>query len=743
MPLVEPEGESLQAVEEIIGEIANHALPGDGPAPGESDMENAVEGKDDEAGDGGDKDGVGSGAEPGAVESGLERAGKLVFFESMTHQDFEWPGLEGGHGGPPTNETEEERRAKDPPTDETEEERRAKDPSTDETEEERRAEDPPTDERLSAMSQFALKCRLNVRVQRRVDTKDALAAACVTSDYDTQHSAGISTASRTDFLLASFETTTGFMKAMNALELWSIVRKVDVISLVVPWSQDQLKQWSIVDTKGFPLVDDLTPATKTKENDTGRLKALWDNRHKTRCLLDPQLREAAAKAPRCTYKHFLTILNEGRQLYSDFAHALPLLSKHLLKNMMVKEFSSCTGGKDFHEKWDKFKARETNRLRSAASRKKKEKVQEEAKEVEEEAEELQESITDLEKQLEESLAANPGNVVAKTRRGKQSYTPEQADLVKKIKALKNKTSKKRKCTEKKAEEAAALAKEEKDAADAAQELEDEDEDEPSSKKRKKNKPICTLIDLTFDLEDGVAAAAPVRDTERANTTAYRSPVKSWQQEACHIATLLMQCRLFVNLVVVRDLMEIDLEEIQDANELTFSEMMNAQSETVAKTLEKKAKKNEVFTADSVKEIFAKYASNGEDYKEERMLTFFVRRAFVRLALVNVEEFCKGTSKQPLMGKAQAKNIVCSLKSWMPDYTDRKLLYSMLQTVEYLQQRGTVAQFKKLVKGPHFNCLEKDTVARMIDLITKKGGIERKSYHTKQAKKQQRQLKPQK
>ena len=198
-----------------------------------------------------------------------------------------------------------------------------------------------TDERkeelCGTMQRFLKALRFNCGVARAIETRKVLAIADNTSDGDLQHTNGIAAAARTDYLLASFETSTAFIKCMNAIELWSIVRNTPIVDLAVPWTQEMLKEWDITITKGFPVIKKLTAATKTNNNDTGKLKILWDSRSrlKSRVLVDPDLRQAAAKAPRCTYKHFLTILNDGRQLHSDFAHAHPLLSKPLLKNMIA------------------------------------------------------------------------------------------------------------------------------------------------------------------------------------------------------------------------------------------------------------------------------------------------------------------------------------------------------------------------------------------------------------------------
>jgi len=87
--------------------------------------------------------------------------------------------------------------------------------------------------------------------------------AVVTAETDAQKEAGLSVAARTDCLLSSFENATGFMKRMNACELWSITKGVDLLDLVIPWSREETKAWNYQD--GLPAVPPWTEAKPTTQ----------------------------------------------------------------------------------------------------------------------------------------------------------------------------------------------------------------------------------------------------------------------------------------------------------------------------------------------------------------------------------------------------------------------------------------------------------------------------------------------
>ena len=576
------------------------------------------------------------------------------------------------------------------------------------------------------MTRFLRMCLLKFRIQRRITTKHVLATACNTDDYDVQHSKGISTASRTDYLLASFEVSTGFMKCMNAIELWSIVRKKSILELAIPWTQEELKAWDITATKGFPTVEKLTAATKTKDNDTGKLKAIWDNRHKTRFLLDPDLRAAASNAPRCQHKHFLVVLNEGRQLHSDFAHAYPLLSKQLLKNLMIKEFES-DGGADFKKKWESFKARIINSLRSAATQKKQSAAAEEAKRIADEAAELKQQQDELDAQLKAVEQANTD--VCTTRQGTRKRSQEELALIKEksnIEKQVNKRLRSSKEVSKTAEQAEAEAQEIEREAEAAAAAEEKN----AKKAKQKKKPMISLIDLTED-SDEEQPVPPARDTAKKNATNYIAPNKGFQRKASHIANLLISLRLFVGELAIQEEIKIDFGELKVEEEKAMAAAVVASSEAALTQINKAISGGKELTAGTMQTILRNFATEG--LQEEGYVNCFVRRAFVRLGMLNVTEFCKPGSQQPLLSKVLPRNIVSSLKSWMGEYSDRKMLYSMIRIIEQLQTKKHLGVLKKHIKSNAFNCSEKNTVASIVDLITKKDGVEKRAYHNKKAK----------
>lgn len=291
-----------------------------------------------------------------------------------------------------------------------------KDEVADAADEDKEEDQLEKEEALAILHPWSRRCLFKLAVKRRKTRNEVIRTVTVTHDQDLQHSNGFSTKARVDFLLKSFETTTGFVKVMNALELWSIVRKTSLEELAMPMSKDEISEWSITTHKALPIIVDLVPGTKTAENDTGKLRALWDNRDETYCLLDPDLKEAAKVAPRCTYKHFLTLLNQGRQLFSDFAYLYPLLDKPTVKKMVCKTFADTVKGTEFERKWAAVKLKMINALRSQASRDKKKKKEEEAKKLEAQEQEIGQKYKELEKQL------NDIAVVAEAEHSKEEHS---------------------------------------------------------------------------------------------------------------------------------------------------------------------------------------------------------------------------------------------------------------------------------------------------------------------------------
>jgi len=93
---------------------------------------------------------------------------------------------------------------------------------------------------------------------------------------------GFSLRPKTEHLLSSFETATGFMKRMNAIESWGIVGQRDPLELGNH-------------TSGPPKIEPLDNS-KVANEDTGLLRGLWYQQNIC-CMTDPAVREAATNAP--------------------------------------------------------------------------------------------------------------------------------------------------------------------------------------------------------------------------------------------------------------------------------------------------------------------------------------------------------------------------------------------------------------------------------------------------------------
>jgi len=550
----------------------------------------------------------------------------------------------------------------------------------------------------------------------------------VTAETDAQKEAGLSVAARTDYLLSSFENATGFMKRMNACELWSITKGVGLLDLMIPWSTEELKAWNHQD--GLPTVPPLD-RSKTDNPDAAKLKALWDIRDRTRCHVLPSMQIAASFTPRCTYPHFLKLLCDGRQMYSDFAHLYPLLNKEAIRMFLCREFEQVESTK-IAKVWKLHNDKMFNRLRSAASRKKKQAADAEAKANAEETEKIEQQREALAKELEELKEKNDQNTegIGRTRSGRKRTTKE-IEISKQIQELNTERKKKRQCVLANNKKAKAAQDEAEAAAKlfAEQEALEKQALAECTKKTKKKKKMgtFTLIDLTGDDDD---VKAPARDQTKKNKTAYVPPPLPWIKEARHLSTLWFQLHFYLDECALREEVDINYEKEVDA-ERVRSERETATAVCIEKAVNKLLDKKKKITPEAMKSLLRKYTIEDETYKEELMLNPFVRRAILRLGLVDVQEFCDEGALHPKLTSAKAKNIATSLQSWMPQGSERHILYRVLRIVEHLsKKKNTLASLKTLIKKDTFNCQEKDLIVKMVDVITKNNGVEKKKFHKK-------------
>jgi hypothetical protein len=479
---------------------------------------------------------------------------------------------------------------------------------------------------------------------------------------------------------------------------------------------EQLKQWDF--KSGLPRVPDMQSGRHTS---TGMLKALWDNRKETFCLLDPDLQEAALKAPRCSYKHFLVLLNEGRQIYSDFAHLNPLLTRAGVKNLVFKTLSNESSKNKLGNMWEAYNNRMIHNLRQAASAKKKRDALAEAKSIEKEAQAIESERARLEAELKLAEAANSHST---TRRKTKRKTAEELKILEDLARIERDAKKKRKSVEEKEKEAKEARLEEEKAekeVQAATAKTTIDDKEPARKKIK-----VTLVDLTIrkndDTDNDTDMKAPSR---KKGDSAYVSPALKWQQEACHIATLLFGLHYFVKECVLHSRIEVDYDKLKQEDKLLKCKLLAdieiKATEEINRMLEKakNAKDDKKISTTDTLLFLSKY----QGHTEEIYVTLFVRRAFIRLGLVDVKEFCDKGDTVPKVGKCHAKHLVSSLKTWMLEFADRKALYNILRVIHQLDENKKTGALKKLIRGPHFHLGEKESVAKMVDLITSKYGVD--------------------
>jgi len=311
------------------------------------------------------------------------------------------------------------------------------------------------------------------------------------------------------------------------------------------------------------------------------------------------------------------------------------------------------------------------------------------------------------------------------RSRKRKASAEELTLKKKLTNLKKDGNKTGKDKEQLTQEAAVLEKEANEALEEAEKAAALAEAAvASSAARPKKKVKVTLFDLTEDAAEE-DAKAPARAANTKATT-HVSPALKWHQEACHVATLWFHLHFFLCESVLRGDVTVDYDKIAKEDEKANAKFAADNAAAALAAVKKKPN----LTAKEMETTLKKHS--GSD--EEMHVNKFVRRAFIRLGFLECQEFCPPGSQQPKLSKAQAKNVVSSLKSWMIEFDHRKMLCNVLRVAEQLHEKKAIGALKKLVKGPLFNCQEKDRVCKMLDLVTQTQGIEKKDARKKKGKK---------
>ena len=106
--------------------------------------------------------------------------------------------------------------------------------------------------------------------------------------------------------------------------------------------------------------------------------------------------------------------------------------------------------------------------------------------------------------------------------------------------------------------------------------------------------------------------------------------------------------------------DADFDELKEEEEKAMAIAVVSSSLTALTKIKKAVSGGKELTAGTVQTILRNFATEG--LQEEGYVNCFVRRAFVRLGMLNVTEFCKPGSQQPLLSKVLPRNIVSSSKS---------------------------------------------------------------------------------
>jgi hypothetical protein len=254
-------------------------------------------------------------------------------------------------------------------------------------------------------------------------------------------------------------------------------------------------------------------------------------------------------------------------------------------------------------------------------------------------------------------------------------------------------------------EAADAAKAAKDAADAAAELNKPASEPPKKKAKKQDKSPISLLNLTGD-----DSKAPTRLAGPKNKTVYNAPGMKWHQLACHQHTLWDHCRGILKESCLAGDLYVDWDAIRKADDEALVKKHKEDAMSAFKKVEK-LKEQGQFTADEMLNIMQQCGDHEEIY-----ISSFVKKAIIRLGMIDLSEFTKDGKVDN--SKIKLHHICSSLKAWLIESTERKQFYLILKAVEQLHHSKQLSTLKKLVNikfAPH----ERVEMVAMLQAVTKR------------------------
>jgi hypothetical protein len=104
--------------------------------------------------------------------------------------------------------------------------------------------------------------------------------------------------------------------------------------------------------------------------------------------------------------------------------------------------------------------------------------------------------------------------------------------------------------------------------------------------------------------------------------------------------------------------------------------------------------------------------------EEIYVTQFVRRAMIRLEMIDMTEFRNSKTDKFALSKIKANHVCSSLKSWLLDWSERKQFYHIIRVVQQICETRQLKTLKKLIKEK-FNTAERAEMVAMVVAVTQK------------------------
>jgi len=517
---------------------------------------------------------------------------------------------------------------------------------------------------------------------------------------------------RADRLLAVFEINTEYMKAMAAVEFWGLIINKDPLLLALPLNREKLEQWPATKERGQPVKDAFPRVDDISTDDTIRLERLWADRGSISTLPE-HLHRAAKAATRLSFKRFLAVLRQGRQLYSNFHFMNPELDPLAVRSTMDLVFYATVSWPQVEEQQEKSFEKFCGKRRAQASYAKRKQLEEEEEKKREEEAQLDAKKKRLEEDLDaavweaEAKAQSTPGARTRSQRDRDAPvvdTPKIRQIGKAIGKVTKQTTVVKKARVDKQTQAKELEKEEQAATMEAEAVIAPPLPKPKRKRTKQG--YASLHDLVREGD----SVPPIR-THQKKQIQFESPGPVWLELACHKVSLLECAHATAKEAAHKGELTIDWSAlkqqqrtIQDSKNLAQAKQLLLDQGSFEKDQKRKPTPEE----------FALILRAGNyEYLE---VTLFMKKAFAALGMIDVVPFLRvnGTYE---MKKISQKYVSTSLAKWMTSYLERKQLYALFNLLEQLASSLQTEKLNAVLKK-RFNTEDRGELVEMIGIVTK-------------------------